>query len=191
MSGIPACSSRQGVSGVKMGKLLEIKNLSIQFRHGQTIVKAVEGVHLDIYENEILALAGESGSGKTTLLNLLTGFMEPSQGEVLYYSKVTHEPKNMHDNLHKIKKYIGAYLAVLNGAALLVFSATIGERSAIMRSRICAELENLGIVLDDGKNNETISMVGFIGKDESPVKIAVITTDEMSQVARETAAIVK
>jgi len=93
--------------------------------------------------------------------------------------------------VYRIKKYIGAYFAALNGADVLVFSATIGERSAIMRSRICAELENLGIVLDDGKNNETISMDGFIGKDESPVKIAVITTDEMSQVARETAAIVK
>jgi len=93
--------------------------------------------------------------------------------------------------VYKIKKYIGAYFAALNGADVLVFSATIGERSAIMRSRICAELENLGIILDDEKNNKTISMDGFIGKDESPVKIAVIATDEMGQMAKEVAKIVK
>ncbi|MDO8443858.1 MAG: acetate/propionate family kinase [Candidatus Azambacteria bacterium] len=93
--------------------------------------------------------------------------------------------------VYKIKKYIGSYFAALNGAVLLVFSATIGERSAIMRARICSELENLGIVLDNEKNNKTISVDGFIGKDESPVKIAVITTDEMSQIAAEVAVMVK
>ncbi|MDO8743138.1 MAG: acetate/propionate family kinase [Candidatus Azambacteria bacterium] len=90
--------------------------------------------------------------------------------------------------VYKIKKYIGAYFAALNGADVLVFSATIGERSAIMRARICAELENLGIVLDAEKNNKTISIDGFISEDTSPVKIAVITTDEMSQIAAEVAA---
>jgi acetate kinase len=85
--------------------------------------------------------------------------------------------------VYKIKKYIGAYFASLNGLDVLVFSATIGERSAIMRSRICANLENLGIVLDDEKNNKTVSIDGLVNKDESPVKIAVITTDEMGQMA--------
>ena len=93
--------------------------------------------------------------------------------------------------VYKIKKYIGAYFAALNGADVFVFSGTIGERSAIMRAKICAELENLGIILDDEKNNKTVSADGFIGKDESPVKIAVIATDEMSQIAAEVMAIVK
>lgn len=91
--------------------------------------------------------------------------------------------------VYKIKKYIGAYFAALNGADILAFSGTIGERSAIVRSRVCAELENMGIVLDDAKNNQTISADGFINKDESPVKIAVITTDEMLQIAAEVAAV--
>src|SRR3989344_2920216 len=87
--------------------------------------------------------------------------------------------------VYKIKKYIGAYFAALNGADALIFSGTIGERSAIMRSKICAELENLGIILDDAKNSQTISVDRFINKDKSPVKIAVITTDEMGQIASE------
>ena len=70
------------MSGVKMGKLLEIKNLSIQFRHGQTIVKAVEGVHLDIYENEILALAGESGSGKSVTALSITRIL-PETADII------------------------------------------------------------------------------------------------------------
>ena len=93
--------------------------------------------------------------------------------------------------VYKIKKYMGAYFAALNGADALIFSGTIGERSAIMRSRICAELENLGIILDSEKNNQTISADGFINKEESPVKIAVITTDEMSQIAAEVAKLIK
>ena len=93
--------------------------------------------------------------------------------------------------VYKIKKYIGACFAALNGADALIFSGTIGERSAIMRSRICAELENLGIILDSEKNNQTISADGFINKEESPVKIAVITTDEMSQIAAEVAKLIK
>lgn len=65
-----------------MGKLLEIKNLSIQFRHQHNIVKAVEQVHLDVYENEILALAGESGSGKTITALSITGLL-PANAEII------------------------------------------------------------------------------------------------------------
>jgi ABC-type dipeptide/oligopeptide/nickel transport system ATPase component len=74
-----------------MNKLLEIKNLSIQFRHGQTIVKAVEEVHLDVYENEILALVGESGSGKTITALSITGLLPPSaeilSGKIIFQKK--------------------------------------------------------------------------------------------------------
>ena len=83
--------------------LLQLKEVGKEFAN----VKVLDQIDMTIEEGDIVGIVGESGSGKTTLLNLLTGFMEPSQGEVLYYSKITHEPKNMHDNLHKIKKHIG------------------------------------------------------------------------------------
>ena len=93
---------------------------------------------------------------------------------------------------YKIKKYIGSYFAALNGADILIFSGTIGERSPIMRSRICRDMEALGIVIDNERNNSAISADGFIHHEtNSPVKIAVITTDEMGQMATEVAAIVK
>jgi acetate kinase len=87
---------------------------------------------------------------------------------------------------YSIRKYIGAYTAVLGGLDLLVFTATIGERSFLMRARIAAGLESLGIVVDEGKNQETISRNGFLEKEGSPVKVAVVVGDEMGQMARET-----
>jgi len=91
---------------------------------------------------------------------------------------------------YSVLKYIGAYTAALGGLDLLVFTATIGERSSIMRERICRGLKSLGITIDGGKNNETVSRDGFIEKDGSPVKIAVIGGDEMGQMAEETARII-
>lgn len=93
--------------------------------------------------------------------------------------------------VYNVKKYIGAYMAALGGLDLLVFTATIGERSFIMRSRICQELSALGIVLDEEKNNSIVSMDDFINKGISFAKIAVITTDEMGEMAKHTAKIIK
>ena len=83
----------------------------------------------------------------------------------------------------QVKKYIGSYSAEMGGLDLLVFTATIGERSFIMRSRICAGLDNLGITLDEQKNEATVSKHGFIHQDESRVRIAVTPTDEMGEIA--------
>ena len=86
---------------------------------------------------------------------------------------------------YAVKKYIGSYTAVLNGLDVLVFSGAIGERSPIMRARICNNLDELGILLDDEKNNLTVEQMGFVQKPGSAVKIAVIPTDEMAEIARE------
>ncbi|MSU55052.1 MAG: acetate/propionate family kinase [Candidatus Taylorbacteria bacterium] len=85
----------------------------------------------------------------------------------------------------RIKNYIGSYIATLNGLDMLIFSATIGERSFVMRERICRNMNALGIVLDDEKNNATVSCDGFIHKDGG-VSVAVITTDEMGEIAYQT-----
>ncbi len=92
---------------------------------------------------------------------------------------------------YRIRKYIGAYVAILGGVDTLVFSATIGERSSIMRSRICKGLEPLGIMIDHEKNDATIDHDGFIHADSSTVKIAVIATDEMQQIFHETVAMLE
>ena len=83
--------------------LIELKGVTKEF--GKR--KVLEDVNIIIEEGDIFGVIGESGSGKTTLLNLVTGFIEPSEGETLYHSKVTQGPENLNANLPKLKKFIG------------------------------------------------------------------------------------
>jgi acetate kinase len=83
--------------------------------------------------------------------------------------------------VYKIQKYIGAYAAAMGGVDLVVFTATIGERSVVMRERIASGLEFLGIALDSLKNT-TPAGDTLIGN-----KLAVIATDELGEIAREAA----
>lgn len=86
----------------------------------------------------------------------------------------------------RLKKYIGSSVAVLNGLDLLIFAGTVGERSFIMRERICAGLSFLGIDLDQIKNNQTEGVEAEISKPESKVKVLVIKTDEVAEIAKAT-----
>lgn len=83
--------------------LLELKEVSQEYKQA----KVLQDVNLTIEEGDIIGIIGQSGSGKTTLLNLLAGFLEPTKGNVLYYSRVTGKPKEVSKNLHKLKRQIG------------------------------------------------------------------------------------
>jgi acetate kinase len=84
------------------------------------------------------------------------------------------------------RHWIGGYLLELNGADALVFTAGIGENQADIRAAICANLDQLGIVLDPEKNNSTRASEAVISAPGSRVKIMVIPTNEELVVARET-----
>ncbi len=83
----------------------------------------------------------------------------------------------------RIQKYIGQYLAVLNGADALVFTAGIGENSVPVRAAILEGLSWFGIEVDPDKNDW--GAVGEISKASSRVKIYVIPTDEELVIARD------
>lgn len=88
----------------------------------------------------------------------------------------------------RIKKYIGAYLAQMNGADCLVFTGGIGENSAQVRERICADMEFLGIKLNREKNNALKpGTEGYFHARGSKVKLAVAPTNEELLIARDTA----
>ena len=89
---------------------------------------------------------------------------------------------------HRLRKYIGAYLAVLGGADAIVFTGGIGENSALVRSRVCERLEFLGIMQDEQRNN-TIkigeqSPVQLFSKENARIKLMVIKTDEELAIAK-------
>ncbi len=85
----------------------------------------------------------------------------------------------------KVKFYIGAYMAQMNGVDAIVFTAGVGENDISMREYICSDLDNLGIRLDPFKNRvrgqETV-----ISSDDSSVKLLLIPTNEELMIARDT-----
>jgi acetate kinase len=92
---------------------------------------------------------------------------------------------------YRVRKYIGAYLAVLGRAHAIVFTAGIGENCPELRRRACAGLEPLGIVLDQERNDNAVGKEAVISADGSPIAVLVIPTDEELQIAIETFAVVQ
>jgi len=87
---------------------------------------------------------------------------------------------------YRVKKYISAYIGVLNGCDYIVFTAGIGERSPLIRKKILSEMDCLGVILDDKKNSEHISTKGEISDAKSAVKVFVIPANEAVIIAKQT-----
>jgi acetate kinase len=92
---------------------------------------------------------------------------------------------------YKAKKFIGSYIAALNGVDLLVFTGGIGENDFNMRKMICSDLESLGILFDADVNNGSRGRDVIISKPESKVTVMAVTTDEELVIASDTRAIVQ
>ncbi len=91
---------------------------------------------------------------------------------------------------HRVKHYIGAYMAEIGGADAIVFTAGVGENSATMRADICKGLENLGIKIDAEKNKVRGEERDLSAAD-SKVKVLLIPTNEELMIAKDTYEIVK
>lgn len=89
---------------------------------------------------------------------------------------------------YRIKKYIGAYAAVLGGVDIIVFTGGVGENQASCRSGVCAGLEFMGVKIDAEKNKVRGEEL-VISTNDSPVKVVVIPTDEELMIASDTMAI--
>jgi acetate kinase len=178
------------VTAIKRGKCVDtsmgftpLEGLVMGTRSGDldpsivSFVRDKEGIHL---HDVIDVLNKESGvlgiSGVSSDFRDLDAAVEDGNERASLAIKVF---------AHKVRFYIGAYIAEMNGVDAIVFTAGVGENSANMRGVICAELGNLGIKLDLVKNNvrgkETI-----ISRDDSRVAILLIPTNEELMIARDT-----
>lgn len=83
----------------------------------------------------------------------------------------------------RLRKYIGQYLAVLNGADALVFTAGIGENDVQLREAVINGLTNLGFDIDPDKNKQGVN--GIISSTTAKIKVLVIPTDEELVIARD------
>ncbi len=90
---------------------------------------------------------------------------------------------------YRITKYIGAYMAALGGANIIVFTGGVGENQVSTRKNICEQLSFLGIKIDDEKN-QTRGEEIEISTPDSSVRVVVIPTDEEYMIACDTAAII-
>ncbi|WP_374165892.1 acetate/propionate family kinase [Arcticibacter sp. MXS-1] len=86
---------------------------------------------------------------------------------------------------YRIKKYIGAYAAALNGLDAIVFTAGVGENAADVRETVCQEMEFLGIKMDEEKNKVRASVIREINTPDSKVKVLVVPTNEELEIAKE------
>jgi acetate kinase len=120
------------------------------------------------HESGLLGVSGLSSDMKTLLDSRSTN---------------AHAAQAIQMFCYQIRKFIGAYAAVLNGLDTLVFTGGIGERAAAVRAEICAGLDYLGLALDaaaNARNAEVISPAG------SRCVVRVVETDEDLMIARHT-----
>ncbi|MBS0011895.1 MAG: acetate kinase [Bacteroidales bacterium] len=91
---------------------------------------------------------------------------------------------------YKVKKFIGAYVAALNGLDLLIFTGGVGENDFNVRKMICSEMEYMGIDFDVEKNHDKKGQDIIISKPSSRVTVMTVTTDEEMVIASDTKNIV-
>ena len=92
---------------------------------------------------------------------------------------------------YRVKKYIGAYTAVLGRVDALVFTGGIGENDAEVRRRACEGLSPLGIAVDEAGNGSPSREPREIQREGMPVKVLVIPTDEELEIALQTVACIR
>ena len=92
---------------------------------------------------------------------------------------------------HRVRRYIGAYIAHLGGLDALVFTAGVGENNVLLRRRTLAGLEFLGISIDHDRNELVSRKARFISPKGSPVAVLVIPTNEELEIARQVEALVR
>ena len=141
----------------------------------------VEPSEVDRWLNEQSGLLGLSG--RTNDMRELLQAADREQ----------HEPSQLAIEVfcYRVKKYLGAYLAVLGGADAIVFGGGIGEAAPAIRRRICEGMEWCGLRLDPARNNAAIGLqpgdVARVSQDGQPLEVYVGAADEETWIARETA----
>lgn len=119
----------------------------------------------------LLGLSGKSDDIRELLANEKEGDNDSSLALKVYVARV--------------KENIAKMAASLGGVDILVFAGTVGERSYVLRRRICEGLEFMGIKLDESKNDLNEGDNLDIGSSDAKAKVMIIKTDEMEEIVKE------
>ncbi len=130
--------------------------------------------------NKHSGLVGISGLS-SDVRDILEGMNEGHAGATLAYKMY----------VQRMKKYIGAYAAEMNGIDTIIFTGGVGENSAIIRNAVCEELTYLGLRIDSELNENASSAERKISSSDSKVDVYIIPTNEELMIARDTLRIVQ
>ncbi len=179
------------VSAVQDGKCIDtsmgltpVQGLMMGTRSGDVGAGALqymisqEGITIDDALNIMNKKSGILGiSGKSSdLREVLDGMQEGDDRCRLAVDMVAYN----------IKKYVGSYVAALDGIDALCFTGGIGENAALIREKVCAGLDAMGLVLDPVKNNKRSKEARDIASNGSAARIFVIPTNEEYVIANDT-----
>ena len=176
-NGASAAAIRGGVSVETSMGLTPLEGLVMGTRSGDVDPAVVFHLHRELglaYEDVDAALNHDSGlyglAGDNDVRNLLER-ADAGEAEAIVARDVY---------CHRIRKYLGAYLAVLGRVDAVVFTAGVGEHAAAIRREVLTGLEPLGIRLDDERNRAGRTRISSA---ESPVAVLVVPTDEEHEIA--------
>lgn len=187
-NGASACAVKSGISfNTSMG-MTPLQGLVMGTRSG------------DVDPGIIFYLANEAGLSNAEIdkmlntesgLKGLTGISDMRDISALAAAKDPLAQEALEIYTQRVRHYLGAYFAELGQLDAIVFTAGVGENSAEIRSMVCANLNALGIEIDEdlnqakAKNNRDISLLG------SRIRVLVIPTNEELEIANQTAALLK
>lgn len=134
------------------------------------------GFNIDKVSNLLNKQSGMLGlTGYSDMRDITKAIAEGDENAKLAYAMYAY----------RIKKYIGAYAAAMNGVDAILFTAGVGENDALVREMVCKDLDYLGVKLDVGTNNIRKSGIREINTSDSKVKVLVVPTNEELEIASE------
>ena len=183
------------VSAVKNGKCVDtsmgltpLEGLIMGTRSGDIdpaimeFIAHKEGKDID----EIMTVLNKKSGVYGLSNNLSSDFRDLEDG---YNRGDEHCIRTMNTYCYRVAKYIGSYVAAMNGVDVIAFTAGIGENAPIVRSKVLAYLGYLGITVDEEANGKRGDDI-VISTPDSKVTVCVIPTNEELAIARETVALV-
>jgi acetate kinase len=181
-NGCSACAIRNGVSiDTSMG-FTPLEGLVMGTRSGDLdpalVAHLARHEGIDEVENLLNTVSGLLG---------ISGISSDMRELIAVYKENPRARLAIDVFCYRARKYLGAYLAALQGADAVIFSGGIGEHLPLIRKEICGGMEWCGLLLDQTQNESAIGTEGRISTADARIQMFVIPSDEEAVIARETA----
>lgn len=184
------------VSAVKNGKCVDtsmgltpLEGLIMGTRSGDIdpaimeFIAHKEGKDID----EIMTVLNKKSGVYGLSNNLSSDFRDLEDG---YYRGDEHCIRTMKTYCYRVAKYIGSYVAAMNGVDVICFTAGIGENAPLVRSLVCEHLGFLGVSIDEDANHKRGEEIAISTPDSKTIVMTIPTNEELA-IARETVSLVK